>query len=331
MGGTNNSFFGRYAGTETTTGVSNSCFGLYAGSGIVSISYNSFFGGYAGSNTAGSNNTAIGYHAMPGNTSGGYNIGLGVDSCCSITTGAENTAIGYNTMNGTSISGSYNTALGSNAGAYLRTTSTQNTFLGYNTGFVTGTGPFSYSIAIGAGCRITASNTAVIGGGSTTQRINTIYLGTDGIYDSTSLGVTQGTVTLMAGGTYYNLGSNMGGNNLVISAGLATGAGTAGTGSGNLSLQTTSVGASGSTLQTATTRMIILGGTGYIGLQGITTPTAFLHCAASTTAAASLCIPHGTAPSSPVNGDMWSDTSGAYIRINGTTKSINSNICCVVS
>ena len=30
-------------------------------------------------------------------------------------------------------------------------------------------------------------------------------------------------------------------------------------------------------------------------------------------------IPHGTAPSSPVNGDLWTTTAGLYVRINGVT------------
>lgn len=37
------------------------------------------------------------------------------------------------------------------------------------------------------------------------------------------------------------------------------------------------------------------------------------------TANASLNIPHGTAPSSPNNGDVWTTTSGLYVRINGAT------------
>jgi hypothetical protein len=40
---------------------------------------------------------------------------------------------------------------------------------------------------------------------------------------------------------------------------------------------------------------------------------------ASTTAAATLNLPHGTGPSSPVNGDVWTTTSGIYVRVNGTT------------
>lgn len=40
---------------------------------------------------------------------------------------------------------------------------------------------------------------------------------------------------------------------------------------------------------------------------------------AGTTAAASIRIPHGSAPTSPTNGDMWTTTSGLFVRINGTT------------
>ena len=42
--------------------------------------------------------------------------------------------------------------------------------------------------------------------------------------------------------------------------------------------------------------------------------------AASTTSAASINIPHGTAPTSPSNGDVWTTTSGLLARINGTTQ-----------
>ena len=41
---------------------------------------------------------------------------------------------------------------------------------------------------------------------------------------------------------------------------------------------------------------------------------------AATSTNSSIRIPHGSAPSSPSNGDVWTDTSGAYIRINGVTK-----------
>lgn len=41
--------------------------------------------------------------------------------------------------------------------------------------------------------------------------------------------------------------------------------------------------------------------------------------AASSTSVPSIRLPHGTAPSSPTNGDMWTTTLGLYVRINGST------------
>lgn len=40
---------------------------------------------------------------------------------------------------------------------------------------------------------------------------------------------------------------------------------------------------------------------------------------ASSTSRASLRVPHGSAPSSPVNGDVWTTTAGLFVQINGST------------
>lgn len=40
---------------------------------------------------------------------------------------------------------------------------------------------------------------------------------------------------------------------------------------------------------------------------------------ASSTGNANLNLPHGTAPTSPVNGDIWTTNSGMYVRISGST------------
>jgi hypothetical protein len=40
---------------------------------------------------------------------------------------------------------------------------------------------------------------------------------------------------------------------------------------------------------------------------------------ASTATRTGLSIPHGVAPTSPVNGDMWTTTAGLYVQINGAT------------
>ena len=43
---------------------------------------------------------------------------------------------------------------------------------------------------------------------------------------------------------------------------------------------------------------------------------------ASVTGAASLNIPHGTAPTSPTDGDVWSTTTTLNFRLNGVTKTV---------
>lgn len=51
----------------------------------------------------------------------------------------------------------------------------------------------------------------------------------------------------------------------------------------------------------------------------LTVTTAKTTLAASAAGYASINLPHGTAPSSPVNGDFWTTTAGLYGRINGST------------
>lgn len=92
--------------------------------------------------------------------------------------------------------------------------------------------------------------------------------------------------------------------------------------------------ASGVALKFATAAAKIVGGSTSVSLRnnadsadnvlvtdaGVVTIRSTLITAASATGAAGFRLPHGTAPSSPTNGDMWTDSSGAYVRINGTTK-----------
>jgi hypothetical protein len=43
---------------------------------------------------------------------------------------------------------------------------------------------------------------------------------------------------------------------------------------------------------------------------------------ASTTGEAPLQLPHGSEPSSPADGDMWTTSSSIFVRINGVTKDL---------
>lgn len=55
-----------------------------------------------------------------------------------------------------------------------------------------------------------------------------------------------------------------------------------------------------------------------VGVAG--SATSFLALGAGTTALSSLRIPSGAAPTSPVNGDIWSDGTDIFIRLGGVTK-----------
>ncbi len=70
-----------------------------------------------------------------------------------------------------------------------------------------------------------------------------------------------------------------------------------------------------------TTAQLTLGAQGDIvitGAGGITTTTRVIT-KASATGGSGLNLPHGAAPSSPVDGDIWTTTAGLYVRINGST------------
>ena len=62
-----------------------------------------------------------------------------------------------------------------------------------------------------------------------------------------------------------------------------------------------------------------LDASGNVGIGVTPSGTAKLELPASTTGVSSFRIPHGAAPTSPVNGDMWTTTAGLFIRINGAT------------
>lgn len=58
---------------------------------------------------------------------------------------------------------------------------------------------------------------------------------------------------------------------------------------------------------------------GYTFPQGLTVSGAKTTLAATVAGYASLNLPAGTAPTSPVNGDVWTTTAGVFVRINGAT------------
>lgn len=61
------------------------------------------------------------------------------------------------------------------------------------------------------------------------------------------------------------------------------------------------------------------GTTDFYALGVFRVPNGISLLTASNTARATLRMPHGTAPTTPENGDFWTTTSGAFVHVNGTT------------
>lgn len=59
-----------------------------------------------------------------------------------------------------------------------------------------------------------------------------------------------------------------------------------------------------------------------VASSGVMTAATELITVASASGLAGFNLPHGTLPSSPVNGDMWTTTAGLFVRINGVTKTV---------
>lgn len=79
--------------------------------------------------------------------------------------------------------------------------------------------------------------------------------------------------------------------------------------------------ASGSTFNGSAAVTISHNTIGALGLAGGTL-TGKLNTAASAAGAAGFGLPHGAAPSSPVNGDLWTTTAGLFAQVNAATKTI---------
>jgi len=94
---------------------------------------------------------------------------------------------------------------------------------------------------------------------------------------------------------------------------------------GSTSLTFTQLSSGGVTGSGTTTKLAKFTGSAAVGDSAVTENTADLTTTkpiilpASTTAIASLRAPHGSAPTSPVDGDWWTTSAGAFVRINGVT------------
>jgi hypothetical protein len=154
-GAANNTFFGQYAGNETSTGDDNVAIGrsafqqmqtgnkniaigsqagqaLKASDTNIAIGYWTFKQNLQSSTPTVDGSIAIGYKALYRGTHGNRNIAIGQESTASLQTGSYNNAIGnasHHSLNG----GLYNTSFGDHAGAEI-TTGDNNIMIGANSG-----------------------------------------------------------------------------------------------------------------------------------------------------------------------------------------------------
>jgi hypothetical protein len=174
--------------------------------------------------------------------------------------------------------------------SYLTTSAAATTYYpltGNPSGFLTSAPVTSVAGRTGA---ITLANTDISG-------LGTMATATAADYSTTTV----------ANGLYYPLSSNPAG--YLTSAPVTSVAGR----TGAVTLSNTDISGLGTMATAAAADYALLAGSTFTGL--VSTP-------ASTTTTAGLRLPHGTAPTSPVNGDIWTTTGNILWRRNGGTQTI---------
>lgn len=142
-----------------------------------------------------------------------------------------------------------------------------------------------------------SSNTAVTANWS---------IGVGGSYGFSVNGTTIATID----GTGLSLTSSLSATNLTLTGNLTA---VGGTFSGNISAVN----------GTLSGNLTAVGGTFSGNLSAVAgTFTGKVTTPASSTSSAGFILPHGSAPTSPVNGDFWSTTASLFVRINGATKTL---------
>ena len=233
-----NTSMGYNALSALTTGDDNTAIGANAGLVLSTQNYCTYIGSGVAAGHTGSNNTAIGQQAME-NGSGSYNTAIGyLSQGIGNGNGGSNTSIGDSSLRLKS-SGIGNVALGYYS-LYNLTTGSYNTALGNQACLF---GNLSSTIGIGFAAIPTANYQGVLGSYDPDGRIDNWFL--NGVTST----APYSTVINGCGGS----GTNIAGASLTIAGGKGTGTGAG----GNIIFQTSTVGSSGTTLQTLATRFTI--------------------------------------------------------------------------
>lgn len=246
--------------------------------------------------TSGDFNTAFGIFALQNVTSGGNNTGVGLSALSANAAGSTNTAVGSSALAANS-SSSNNTAVGVSALAASRTAN--NTAVGVYALLTQSTsGGDSTAVGFQAGRGVTTGDSQTL-------------LGYGAGYDPN--GVAANATTTAIGQTLVGKQTGQGSatqRNYITCLGYRTTA----DGAGAVAIGTDSGGAGAAALAA---NEIALG----TALHSVKV-LGRLRTAVGTTAQSGINVPHGAAPTAPVDGDIWTTTAGMFIRINGVTKTV---------
>ena len=165
-----NTVIGALSLNSVTTGGSNTALGNEALNSITTGSSNVAIGdGAIRTGTAAGQNIAIGRNALELGTADS-NVAVGNEALSSTSSGSQNVGVGSRVL-GENTTGSNNTSIGHSSGAVM-VTGTYNTFLGYEADIDASGNTWNNSTAIGASCKITASNTIFMG--TTSETVNVL-------------------------------------------------------------------------------------------------------------------------------------------------------------
>ena len=179
------------------------------------------------------------------------------------------------------------------------------------------TGSITFSNATQTIGNSTGASTINIGtGATTTGNTKAISIGTSGATGSTT-NVTVGntvstqTVVIAGGNTASGVTNTV---NIASGGSVSGGAKVINIGTG---------GATGSTVAINIGSELAAQSSNTITVRGFVTFQGFVSTAASTATTAGFRILPGTAPTTPVNGDIWTTTANVFARINGTTQTLS--------
>ena len=293
---------GDNAGVNAVSSPKATFIGYYAGNGATNAYNANFIGVNAGQNaTFADKSNFIGHRVGEGATNAYRSNFIGRYAGYQATGATNSNIIGQSAGYG-AYNGYYSNFIGSQAG-YQATEAVVSNFIGYLAGYQAYSAYYSNFMGYYAGYQAYTANYSNL-------------IGYQAGFDATNASYSN-LIGWQAGKTFTS--NNIGTNNIIIGTNISL---------PNATTNAINIGGvlfgTGVYNYTNTDPSITAQTNGKIGI-GVVSPTANLHIAASTTAAALMRLEVGVAPDSPNDGDIWLESNtdtGLKIRISGVTKTI---------